>query len=61
MELRKSRKYGIGIAVGNRSKTVTVPRSQFDCNESATDVLVEEGETRSQTVQTSMGCGGGWF
>ncbi|MFC4550165.1 MULTISPECIES: hypothetical protein [Halorussus] len=61
MELRKSRKYGIGIAVGNRSKTVGVPRSQFDCNESATDVLVEEGKTRSQTVQTSMGCGGEWF
>jgi len=35
-----------------------VLESQFDCNDSATDVVVREDEIKTQTISTSMSCGG---
>lgn len=58
IELRASRRYAIGVETGDRRKTVDVPRSRFDCNDSATDVLVGEQETKAQTISTSVDCGG---
>lgn len=60
IELRASRRYVIGVETVGREKTVDVPRSWFDCNDSATDVLVGEAETKVQTISTSMKCGDLW-
>ncbi|WP_158055532.1 hypothetical protein [Halorussus halophilus] len=61
IDLRPAREYELGVQVEGREKEVTVEKSQFDCNESATDVLVKKTETTTQTISTQMGCGGDFF
>ncbi|MFC4447559.1 hypothetical protein [Halorussus aquaticus] len=60
IDLRESRKYAIAVEVGDRQKIVEVRKSQFDCNDSATDVAIRDDEMESQTISTAMGCGGGF-
>ncbi|NEU55726.1 hypothetical protein [Halorussus sp. MSC15.2] len=60
IDLRESREYAITVGVGDRQKIVEVQKSQFDCNDSATDVAIRDDEIESQTISTAMGCGGGF-
>ncbi|WP_158055531.1 hypothetical protein [Halorussus halophilus] len=57
IELREPRRYELVVRADGREKTVTVPRSQLDCNDSATDVLVRPEEVVVGSVTTDMGCG----
>lgn len=59
-DLRTPRNYAISVGVDDRSKTVTVPKSRFDCNDSATDVVVRAKTIETQTISTTAGCGGLW-
>lgn len=58
IDLRASRRYAVTVRVGDRAKTVAVPESRFDCNDSATDVVVRDDEIASRSISTSMDCGG---
>ena len=60
LDLRTPRNYAIAVGVDGRTETVTVPESQFDCNDSATDVAVRPETIETQTISTTMGCGGLW-
>lgn len=61
IDLRTAREYEMFVTVGDRETRVRVEKSDFDCNESATDVLVKKTETVTQTISTDAGCGGGVF
>ncbi|NHN59956.1 MULTISPECIES: hypothetical protein [Halorussus] len=58
VDLRDPRHYAVTVRVGERSKTVDVPKSRFDCNNSATDVAIREDGIESRSISTSMACGG---
>jgi len=58
VDLRESRRYAIRVGVGDRETTVEVPESQFDCNDSATDIAVRESDIENGTISTQMACGG---
>lgn len=60
LDLRTPRNYAISVGVDGREKTVTVPESRFDCNDSATDVALRAETIETQTVSTTMDCGGLW-
>jgi hypothetical protein len=57
-ELRSPRRYAVTIRAGDRAETVAVPKSRFDCNASATDVVVRESEMETFGITTDEGCGG---
>ncbi|WP_435176178.1 hypothetical protein [Halorussus sp. AFM4] len=59
VDLRDPRNYAIAVRVGERSETVEVPESRFDCNASATDVAIREDGLESRSISTAMACGGG--
>ena len=54
--LREPRKYELSVTAGELEGTVTVERSRFDCNESATDVVVSANQVKTGTVSQSMAC-----
>lgn len=56
VELRDPRRYEWTVRNDGREETGTIPRSQFDCNHSATDVLVREDELKEMTITTEMWC-----
>jgi hypothetical protein len=58
IDLRESRAYAITVRVDGRAETVEVPESRFDCNDSATDVVVREDEIKTSSIRTDIGCGG---
>lgn len=66
VELRRVRSYALtirtdyGRETSIRQETVEVPASRFDCNASATDVVVRESEIESMAATTDEGCGGLW-
>ena len=55
--LRDPRDYELTIRSGELSGTASVERSRFDCNQSATDVIVNAAEILSGTITQSMACG----
>ena len=61
VDLRDPWDYVITVRVGERSETVEIPKSRFDCNASATDVAIRDGGIESRSISTTMACGGGWL
>ncbi|UPW01223.1 hypothetical protein M0R88_03740 [Halorussus gelatinilyticus] len=59
IDLREKRDYAIRVSVGDRTKTVEYPESRFDCNATATDVVIRDGKFEVASIQTTEGCGGG--
>lgn len=50
--------YTVAVSGPNWRQTVSIPDSRFDCNASATDVVVvEPGQLNHGTVTTDMECG----
>lgn len=60
IDLRESRAYAITVRVDGRKRTVSVSESRFDCNDSATDIVVREDEIETSGITTDMDCGGLW-
>ncbi|WP_137284742.1 hypothetical protein [Halorussus salinisoli] len=60
IDLRDARRYAVTVWVGGRERTVEIPEARFDCNDSATDVLVRGDEMETTGITTDMGCGGLW-
>lgn len=56
VELREPRAYEWTVREGDRQRSEDVPRSQFDCNDSATDVIVRESEIERLTITTELAC-----
>ena len=54
--LHEPRKYELTVRAGELEATVAVERSQFDCNESATDAVVSADEVKTATVTQAMAC-----
>ncbi|WP_135853771.1 hypothetical protein [Halorussus salinus] len=59
IDLREERDYAIRVRVGDRSETVEYPKSWFDCNATATDVVIRDEKFDVASVTTEKGCGGG--
>ena len=59
VDLREERDYAIRVRVGDRSETVEYPKSWFDCNATATDMVIRDGKFDVASVRTDQGCGGG--
>ena len=59
VDLRDPWNYAITVEVGERSETVKIPESWFDCNASATDVAIRGDGIESRSISTTMKCGGG--
>lgn len=58
VELATPATYEVSVTVSGTTRTVTVDRSSFDCNESATALSVHpDGGVDDRTVTQSMGCG----
>ncbi|WP_137284741.1 hypothetical protein [Halorussus salinisoli] len=55
-ELREPRPYEFTVRASDREETVGVERSRFDCNDSATDVIVEPDEIREFSITTDLAC-----
>lgn len=56
IELRTSHEYAVSVEAGDATETVEVPESRFDCNDSATDVVVRTGEIETMGITTDGGC-----
>jgi hypothetical protein len=50
--------YDLSVSAGEVAGSLTVSRSQFDCNQSWTTVAVRETAVEDRTVSTAMGCPG---
>lgn len=57
IDLREPRPYELTVRAGDHEQTVEIPRSQFDCNHSATDVAVQRDEILDGTITTELACG----
>lgn len=56
VELREPRAYEWTVRHGDREKAEDIPRRQFDCNRSATDVIVRDAEIKRMTITTELAC-----
>ena len=56
IELADPRPYELTVRAGDRERTVEIPRSQFDCNDSATDVIVRSDEILKGMTTTELAC-----
>lgn len=56
IELADPRPYELTVRAGDRERTVEIPRSRFDCNRSATDVIVRSDEISDTTITTELAC-----
>lgn len=64
VELRTSGGYAVTVRAGDRSEaaeganeeTVEVPESWFDCNDSAMEAVIREGEIEKTGITTDEGC-----
>ncbi len=61
IDLRESRDYAISVGVGDRTETVEVSESEFDCNASATDVAIRAEEFDTASIRTAQGCNAGFW
>ena len=59
IDLREERDYAIRVRVGDREETVEYPESWFDCNATATDVVIRDEKFDVASVRTEKGCRGG--
>ena len=56
VELRTPREYAISVEAADAGETIEVAESRFDCNDSAHDVVVRNGEIETVGVATDQGC-----
>lgn len=61
VELWTPGEYDLALAGDGVAETISVPRSRFDCNDATTSVAIRADGVETQTVSTSMGCGGQLF
>ena len=56
VELRTPGEYAATVRVGDRAQTVEVPKSWFDCNDSAMEAVVREEKIETTGITTGEGC-----
>lgn len=56
IELADPRRYELTARADDLEQTVEISRSQFDCNRSATDVVVRRDEITDATITTELAC-----
>jgi len=61
IDLRESRDYAIAVGVGDRTETVEYPESWFDCNDTATDVVLRAEKFDVASIKTDQGCNEGFW
>ncbi|WP_128476490.1 hypothetical protein [Halorussus pelagicus] len=61
IDLRESRDYAITVGVPDRTETVEISKSEFDCNASVTDVAIRATEFDTASIKTTEGCKVGFW